>query len=341
MRARALVLVVLLLSYGAVSARQPAVRAMAPLPAPARVLAEALELPSVDRSQLLLNIIRTTFALGTGGQETGPRIKLREAIATNATTRGELVPLPLDPSIWRETILQRPVPNDGLIAAIVQDRAASLLYHGLAALDDDTLAWLGPERDTLHHLMRHAGAFAIFGPSLRVRAGRIVTPGGAALEPAWQSTIGADPGRPAVFIRKLFGDDGGELASFYDVVARLDEPALRFAVGTTGTVEARTQRLRALLSAFQQSGGERRLEQQPFTRRSFDPALTLSIVRVTPEGIPHGPAERGFWDRAFGDEDRAFTPTPEVTTGDASALDAASLVSRIHKVPVDVGRRRL
>ncbi len=341
MRARALVLVVLLLSYGAVSARQPAVRAMAPLPAPARVIADALEISSADRSQLLLNIIRTHYSLGAAVTETGPRMKLRQALAVNGTIRGEAVPLPLDPSIWRETILRRQVPHDGLIGAILQDRGAALLYHGLAGLDDDTLAWLGPERETLQHLLQHAGAFAVFGPSVRVRAGRIVTPGGSALEAAWQATIGADPARPAAFIKKVFGDDGGELAWFYDAIAQLDEPAMRFAVGTAASPEARTLRLRALFGAFQQSGSERRLETQPFNRRTFDPALTLSVVRLTPEGTLLGPTERGFWDRAFADEDRAFTPTPEVSSGDTSALDAASLLLRLHKVPIDVGRRRL
>jgi hypothetical protein len=343
MRARALVLVVLLLSYGAVSARQPAVRVLAPLPVPARTIADALEIATIDRSQLLVNIIRTSYALGARDTPSGPRAKLSEAIAAAGAERGELVPLPLDPSIWRETILQQKVPDEAIVGAILQDRAAALLYHGLAGLDDETLAWIGPERDTLQVLMRHAGAFAAFGPSVRVRAGRIAVPGGAAFEDAWQAAIGADPARPASFIRKLFGDDGGQVAWFYDAVAQLDDASFRFAVGTSASAsaEVRSQRMRALFAAFQQSGNERRVEAQPFNRRTFDPALTLMLVRVTAEGDLAGIADRGFWDRVFDDEDRPFTATPPVTTGDTGTVDSVWLVSRVHKAPIDIGRRRL
>src|SRR5687768_2951085 len=108
MRSRALVLAVLLVCCGAPSARQPEVRVLAPLPAPARAIADALEIGALDRSQLLLHVIRTLHAMGAPGGETGPRTQLRRLLEAPAAGPGETVPLPLDPSIWRETILQRP-----------------------------------------------------------------------------------------------------------------------------------------------------------------------------------------------------------------------------------------
>jgi hypothetical protein len=341
MRSRALVLVVLLLSYGALSARQPAVRVLAPLPAPAQSIADALEINSVDRGLLVLNTIRTIYATTALDVETGPRIKLRRVLANAGSERGELVPLPLDPSIWRDTILLRPVADDAIIGAILQDRTGALIYHGLAGLDDETLAWLGPERETLQHMLRHAGAFAMFGSSIRVRAGRVVVPGGPDFEAAWHAAIGADPAKPAAFIRRLFNDESGQLAWFYDAVSQLDDASLRFATGATGPPGARADRLRALLDVFDHVGPERRIEAQPFTRRTFDPALTLSVLRVTNDGTLVGPVDRGFWDRLFADEDRPFTNKPMTGAGNSAPIDAAWLLSRFHKVPVDAGKRRL
>jgi hypothetical protein len=341
MRSRALVLAVLLVSYGAVSARQPAVRALAPLPAPARAIADAFEITAVDRSQLLLTIIRTLYTVGIAGGENGPRGRLRQLTDQPPTARGEMVPLPLDPSIWRETILQRPVADDSLIATIVLDRAAALLYHGLAGLDDETLAWLGPERETLQHLLRHAGTFAVFGPSVRISGGKVAVPGGPELEPAWESVVGADVARPAQFVRRLFGGEKEHVPWFYDALAQLDAAHLKFATGGNLPAEARADRLRALFDVFRDTGLDRRLEIQPFTRRTFDPALTLAVIRVNADGTLAGPASRGFWDRLFEDLDKDFGVPPHINSGETAAVDAAWLLSRLHRVPVDIGRRRL
>jgi hypothetical protein len=64
MRARALIVVVLLVSYGAVGARQPAVRVALPLPLPAAQIAEVLGIADIDRSHFALDVIRTLFAVG-------------------------------------------------------------------------------------------------------------------------------------------------------------------------------------------------------------------------------------------------------------------------------------
>ena len=122
-------------------------------------------------------------------------------------------------------------PISDLIEAIVSDRTSALLYHGLFGLDDDTLAWLGPERETLRVLARHAGAFSVFGTSLRIQAGKVIVPGGADAEPIWQAIVGADPAKPAAFIRKLFDDEAGFRVWFYDSLAQLDPVRLRFALG--------------------------------------------------------------------------------------------------------------
>ena len=336
--------VVLLLSYGAVGARQPAVRMAVPLPIPAEEMADALDILAIDRSRFMLDVVRMLFATGLVEGDVRQRESLRAALRNASGAPDQTVPLPLDASIWRETLLQPELSQNQIIGAILADRSTALLYHGLAGLDDETLAWLGPERETLRHLLRHAGAFAVFGPSIRVQAGKIVVPGGADAEPMWQAVVGADPAKPAAFVRRLFGDESGLLAWFYDAMAGLDEPRFRFATSASQPTSARVDRVRALLEVFERSGSEWVPEKQPFNRRPFDPALTLATIKVDAAGTPVGPSQRGVWERVFADDagPRPVLQFREAISGlDPTPVDAAWLLSRIHRVPADVGRRRL
>ena len=341
MRARALIVVVLLVSYGAVGARQPAVRVALPLPIPAEQIAETLGIADIDRSHFALDVIRTLFAVGLPEGDLRQRAKLKELLMATSPLKGELVPVPLDVSIWRETLLPRPIPDDQMMAAILSERASALLYHGLAGMDDDTLAWLGPERDTLRALTRHPGAFGAFAPSVRVQAGKVVVPGGEEAEPVWAALVRADPTKPAAFVRRLFDDQTGNLAWFYDALSQLDGPHLQFAFGGSVPAASRVDRARALLDAFEHGGTDWRPEDQPFARRPVDPALTLALVALNPDGTLVGPTSRAFWERAF-----ETNPTPSAarelgSNGDTSSIDAVWVISRIHHVPVDMGRRRL
>jgi hypothetical protein len=347
--ARALAVVVLLLSYGAVGARQPAVRTAAPLGVAPSTLATTLGLTSADRSSLLIDVVRMAFD-SPDGLDAGD-VKLRAELRNlfNAPRDGtpQTVPLPLDPAIWRETIVGRQVPDDHLIPTIFSDRATALFYYGLAALDDETLAALGPDRDTLHHLLRHAGSFAAFGRSLRIHAGRIVVPGGAEAEPLWQSIVGVEPERPAAFARRLFDDPMGRLAFLYDTIAHLDQPHQRFALGAFLPAAARLDRLRALLEVFQQVSADWRADDRPFMRPPMNPAVTLSVIAVSGNGSPIGPAHRRLWNRLFRPDERLEANFNELTSAefagerDPSPIDAAWIASRVHRAPALIGRRRL
>jgi hypothetical protein len=347
-RARILALVVLLLSYGAVGARQPAVRTSVPLGTTAARLCEEFDLPTADRSRLLLDIVRTAFASpdGEAAAATALRWRLHAAFDAPVQGRPELVPLPLDPSVWRDTILERQVPDDRLIAEILSDRSTALLYQGLSALDDETLATLGPDRETLGVLRTHAGAFAAFGLAVKVHAGRLVLPGGPDAEPLWQELVGVEPSRPGAFVRRLFGEGDGRLAFFVDGLARLDIPHQLFATGRRLPAATRLERMRALLDVFEQAAPEWRADDRPFYRPALDPATTLSLVDVTPAGALVTPLRRGAWARTFrGDEaDAEFLPAlPPDDSGDDddAPVDAAWLLSRVHRPSATVGRRRL
>jgi hypothetical protein len=343
MRARVLILVVLLVSYGAVGARQPAVRMAVPLPAPIDEIASALDITNIDRSQFLLSVVRVLFGIGMLDGDKRQRGALRQVLDTASKGPSEAVPLPLDASIWRETLLPKPVPNEQLIATILTDRTTALMYHGLAGMDDDTLAWLGAERGTLQHLMKRPGAFAVFGPNIRIHAGEIAVPGGESAKPVWQALLGGDPAKPANFIRRVFSDDEGWRAWFYDSVSQLDEARFKFALGEWLPAGSRQERARALLDVFTDGTTEWNPENQPFSRRQVDPGLTLTLISVKPDGTPIGPLHRGLWERVFAHDARQKVTgsLKNQEAEDSGPVDAAWLLSRIHRVPVDVSRRRL
>ena len=255
------------------------------------------------------------------------------------------MPLPLDPGIWRETILQQPVPDRQLVAAILDDRRAALLYHGLAALDDETLAWLGPDRETLLQVRQQAALFATFGRSIHVRGGRVLVPGGSDAEPLWTALTGVDPGRPAAFVQRIFRDDDGKLALLYDAIAHLDAPRQRFALGLHLPASSRDDRLRALLEAFADSRWQPSVH--PFSRPLLDGSVLLSTIAVNERGEPSGPMVRRIWERVFHNDttiDVPFTavePGEAARDGEAAPIDAAWLAARISRVPFTLGRRRL
>jgi hypothetical protein len=343
-RARAIAIGVLLLSYGAVGARQPAVRTAVPLPVPAADMAAALAIDHPEPSQFVLHAVRVLYDApeGQNPEDSSLRLKLASALTSPSAHPGEKVPLPLDPSIWRETILQRNVPDAQLIAAIIADRDAALVYHGLAALDDETLGALGPDREALVHLRRNSGAFATFGRALRIKAGRVVVPGGADAEPLWSAIVGADPSRPSAFVQRLFRNEQSRLAWLYDTVAHLDPARQRLAFGGGLTGNARIERTRELLSLFRDVAAEWKVQERPFNRPSLDPPLILSLTSVEASGVPRGPNSRRMWERIFAES----TANPVTISGDglderspAPPIDAVWMARRIVSAGL-TGRRR-
>ena len=341
MRAQTLIVLIVLVSYGAVGARQPAVRTSIRLPLPAAELAANLGLHPDDRAGLLTSIVRLIFDApdGASAEDERRRAILDASLQRPAASNGDLVPLPLDPSVWRETLLQRNVPATELAGAIFSERSTALLYHGLAALDDEALAWVGPERETLVHLRRNAAVFAAFGRSVSVRAGRVAVPGGANAEAAWAAIVGADPANPAAFVQRLIRGDG-RLAWFYDTVMHL-EPSQRALL--LARDKQPLERLRELLALFESVSPEWEVQQRPFVRPALDPALVLSLIMADDRGL-RGPPARSLWTAVFSDA-RTLMPTPGTAdlaaTTDTAPVDPAWLARRFSQAPAAAARRRL
>ncbi len=348
-RAMAFGAATLLICQCAVAAEKPAVRGSVPLPVSAHRLAEVLGLASSDPSTLLLSVVRLVYE--PKAQDPQGR-RVRDALAEVLSERGDppttdVVPLPLDRAIWRDTLLQTPITGDGrLVSAILRDRRAALLYFGLSALDDETLAWLESERDTLLHARKHAALFAAFGRSVHVQARRVVVPGGTEAETLWTSLTGADPGNPVAFVQRLISGDG-RLAFLYDTIAHLDGPRQRFALGLEAEPSLRPARLRSLLESFVTAAPDWRADERPFSRPPIDGAILLSTVGVTPKGAGAAPMAQKMWERVFRADDLtdvAFDKVADAEIRQVSEslnVDAAWLATRILRVPYTLGRRRL
>lgn len=276
--------------------------------------------PSLPRALLLPQAIRVLHEADQRGSDLRQRVvaALRAAPASVGATA---VPLPLDVSTWCRAVLPRCRPET-VVADLLDDRSGSLVYLGLAGVDDSTRAFLSSAPELLTWIARgHAGAFAAFGDSLRIHAGQIVVPGGAEAAPAWEALAGASTAQPSAFIRGVIANDRGRLAYFFDTAAHLDAAHLRFALGP----DARATALMA--AAFAAIDPSWDVEARPFIRPLIDPATVLLRVQVDADGRLAGIRSRAFWDRALDPDaedaaDRAVRPAE----GDA---DAAWLVARV------------
>lgn len=246
-----------------------------------------------------------------------------------AAERPMRVPVPLTADVWSRAIFRRTIKPDDLIATIMADRRAALLCYGLAGLDDETLGYLAQHAGLLTELHeRSATAFAAFGASLRIHAGRIVPPGGDSAVPLWEAVVRQSVANPEAFARVLFSMSGARVAYLYDTIAQLDPPNAAFVLGAWMADPAlRLQRFAALLDVCSRSYREWRLDALPFSKPLHDVSMLFPRLRVEPDGSLAAPASRAFWGAAYANDDvNVDAVTLSETPGADQPIDAAWLV---------------
>src|SRR3989441_5160322 len=210
-----------------------------PVPGGTAAIAAALGIePVPDRARFVAELTRQAYDVPPGrNAASDARLdRLKSLVASmsrpSAASSGELVPLPLTTALWSQAVFHRPLTSQTVFVAILGDREASLICRGLAALDDDTLTFFAEHPAVLTGLYeRSATAFAAFGGNLRIRAGRVVPPGGADAVPLWEAVVGERVDRPDRFVRELFEQREGRTAYVYDTIADVDSPSQAFALG--------------------------------------------------------------------------------------------------------------
>jgi hypothetical protein len=197
--------------------------------------------------------LRLFADLGVDLAQLATRLNNGEAVRVDLPT--ETVPVPLTAALWSTAVFQHPVALPALFSAIIGDRQAALVCHGLAALDDETLQFLADRPALLTRLYQHdSGPFAAFAGSLLIRGGAIEAPGGAAAVPLWEALVDQTVARPDRFIRELFAKDDGRVAYLYDAVShqyllgyeptnsRRDDTFRRIKVDVEGHYQVRARR---------------------------------------------------------------------------------------------------
>jgi hypothetical protein len=303
------------------------------LPVPAVQLAAAIGLNRSDTANLPIDLVRSLYASPENGSAAaGPRAAVRGLLGGKGTGPDRL-PLPLGATFWRQGILLAKIPDDQMAAAILGRRAPALVYHGLLALDPETLEWLSHNGATVELFRKHPGATAVFARSLHIRDGDLVVPPHTA--ELWTELVGAPPTNPQAFIERLFEGRNARLAFLFDTIVHLDEAHQKFALAPARGDTA-VARARALLDVVADTAPTWKIEDRPFMRPDVDVALLLRLVAVTDAGTLENAGSRNLWERGFGDR-----LDSNLDSNDGPPIDAAWLAGKILRPPALLGRQRL
>ncbi len=259
----------------------------------------------VDPPRTLLVLARNLygpFAADPEGRAlTAVRTSLAEAAREHRAP--ERIPGLLPPTVWQAAVFRRAVPADGLAAAIILDRRASLLYYGLFSLDDETVGFFAAHPDVLTSVYRRwPELFAAFAEGLHIRGGRMSVAGGEAATKTWEQALGAPAADPARFVTALFERNAGRLVQLFGALGRLDPPHLAFALGPG------CRDLPELIASAARFNPD---IEPPFVSWSeVDVPFLLEHVQVTAEGRLAPPRGRWFWEAAFDGQTSSRAATP-------------------------------
>lgn len=233
-----------------------------------------------------------------------------------------VVPLPMTFEWWRQHVaIAQLLPPEHLLRGILADEEASFLYHGLLSLDGPTREYLTATPKLVNVLKDNPALFAAYGGSLRVRNGAIDVPGGGQAIPFWEAVVGENVSRPERFINAVLSSDSGRMAYFYDLIAHLDPPRIKFALSLSSTTDRRSirQRVDALYGWFNVPSPRWNPTRRPFTRPPFDPALLFVAAAVDVEGKPLAPAWPYLWRAIFDRDDIPDQPEKQLKPAGGTA----------------------
>ncbi len=343
------------LIVGSVSARsQDQSGALYDIPLPGglpRALAVIGDRVPADRGQFLLEFIRRTYS---GLVRRDRRDQALQALLSHlersqgetvALPLSETLPLPLPPALWTETVFGGRTKPQSLVSAILQSRDASLLYCALLSLDDGTRSWFAGQPALVREVAtRHAAAFLVAAPGLRVSAGVVNVPGGEIAQPVWEALVGRSVKEAADFVRALLSERDKRLPYFFGAVGQLTPVQIRALLNLDAPdVPSRVAAARSLQKVFERIAVAWNIDDQPFWRPLYDPALLVADLAIDAEGKPFVPGTRRFWSGVFAEIDRA---RPEEVTGvggergsDRATVDLPWLCEQVFKAVPNWRRR--
>ncbi|MBV8896705.1 MAG: hypothetical protein JO051_09350 [Acidobacteriaceae bacterium] len=194
------------------------------------------------------------------------------------------VPVLYDAQYWIQAVNQGSQAD--FLDAFVSDPSICRLYLGLSHLDRTTAAALR-QQATAAKLKVYAHVLDFFGSMFQIRDGAAVVPGSPK---AWASMVGVSPNNPGAFFEKLLATDDGWMASYFDVLSRIDGPTQAYL-----TQPERMKRFYDALRGKITSPGPAR----PVFRSSTELMLLTTSLRIDPDGQPHVPGDVEVWRNLF------------------------------------------
>jgi len=144
---------------------------------------------------------------------------LREGKPFNYTFASSYVPSLLAEKDWRQKGITK---ESDLIAAILRDPALAHFYWAMSRVDRETQIALR-QQQSVKKMIPLSAHLDFYGTRIRVRSGRVIVPGGSAVEAGWKDLVGASPESPAEFIPRMLAKDGGWLAAYFDALCRVSQ----------------------------------------------------------------------------------------------------------------------
>jgi len=193
------------------------------------------------------------------------------------------LPVLFDAGVWMEN--DRNKNHKDLLDALLGDPGLARLYWALAQIDEETRSALrvapGIER-----LLPFAPLLDFYGQQLRIRSGRVLVPGGAKAESAWQDLVGVSPHSPGDFVIALLTKDDGWLTPYYDALSRV-----------SGSQQAYFTEPHRLARFYQALRGHDISVSPAKSVFRPDPGLLLLVTRMPldPDGQPHVPGDLNVW----------------------------------------------
>jgi hypothetical protein len=152
-----------------------------------------------------------------------PLTELEQSLQGGKPFEYSFAPTPV-PALFTENEWNQPSRRNhrqdtrDLVDAILVDRSAARLYWALSKMDPETVSYLRRSL-AIPKLLDYGAALDFYGTHLCIRHGRVLVPGGAQAESAWEELAGASPSAPAEFIPALMSKDDSWLAAYFDVLS--------------------------------------------------------------------------------------------------------------------------
>jgi hypothetical protein len=217
-----------------------------------------------------------------------PLAQLEETLRTDKPFTypysGFAVPVLFTPDDWVANT-NTPGKKDELVDTLLRNPTLARLYWAFSRIDNETATAL-QQSPGLQNLKPLAALLDFYGSNICIRSGRVLVPGGAPAETAWQDLVGADPRDAAKFVTELLSKDEGWPAVYFDVLSRL--------TASEQSYFTEPSRLKIFYNALVEEG----LEPGP-ARSIFRPApgllLLVSRLQFEKTGEPHFPGNLEVW----------------------------------------------